>query len=204
MPQSPFNLQVQNTQVEGRIVIALERIAQAFRVLLWSEGKTHALSPVQVQILIFLLYQPVERRTVSLLADAFNLTKATLSDSVKVLEKKRLVKRLPKQDLRSHTLELTTKGRELAMQSAVFTQEIQNPINKLSQAEKESMLLGLLDIIYHLNQQGIISIQRMCYSCMHYKANFKGHPHYCRLLNQQLRQADIRIDCPEYSSVFSA
>ena len=74
-----------------KIVNSLERISQAFRVLLWNESKEYGLSPIQIQILIFLFTHSPEKRKISYLAREFDMTKATISDSVKVLFQKSLV-----------------------------------------------------------------------------------------------------------------
>ena len=55
MNQSDFNLIIQNQHIESKIIASFERIAQIFRVLLWQESKKYSLSPIQIQILIFLL-----------------------------------------------------------------------------------------------------------------------------------------------------
>ena len=54
MEKSSFHLTEQNQKIESRIVVALERISEAFRVLLWNESKENSLSPIQIQILIFI------------------------------------------------------------------------------------------------------------------------------------------------------
>ena len=82
MKKSVFDLDHQNASVESRIVASLERVSQAFRVLLWNESKEFSLSPIQIQVLIFLLHHSDEKRKVSYLADEFNMTKATISDTV--------------------------------------------------------------------------------------------------------------------------
>ena len=89
--KSDFDLEFQNENIESKIIASLERVSQAFRVLLWQESKDFSLSPIQVQVLIFLLHHSVEKKTVSYLADEFNVTKATISDTVKSLEQKQLI-----------------------------------------------------------------------------------------------------------------
>jgi len=61
MKHSAFNLNGQNQKIESRIVVALERISEAFRVLLWNESKENALSPIQIQILIFVYFHSSEK-----------------------------------------------------------------------------------------------------------------------------------------------
>jgi len=199
MNKSDFDLTHQNQSTESKIVASLERISQAFRVLLWQESKEFSLSPIQVQVLIFLLHHSEEKRKVSYLAEEFNMTKATISDTVKTLEQKNLItKEYEPNDTRSYIINLTGKGRNTAEKTSLFTQEIRTPIDKLNQDDKTNLLLNLLDIIRHLNQSGVITIQRMCMTCTYYEPSDKGQKHFCRLLNQQLYASDLRIDCPEH------
>lgn len=200
MEKSDFDLQHQNQSTESKIVASLERIAQAFRVLLWQESKTHSLSPIQVQVLIFLLHHDRENRKVSLLASEFNMSKATISEVVKSLEQKKLIIKInEKTDSRSFVIDLSERGREIAVQTSFFTQQFKVPITALHPDDKENMLLGLMDIIRHLNQSGIIGIQRMCISCTFYRSNENGVKHFCNLLNQELQSQELRVDCPEFS-----
>lgn len=199
MTHSDFDLQYQNERIESKIVASLERISQAFRVLLWQESKEHALSPIQVQVLIFLLHHSADKRKVTYLANEFNMTKATISDTVKTLEQKLLIeKEFEPADSRSYIIHLTDAGREVANKTSFFSREIHKPIDKLSQQEKENLLLSLLGIIRQLNHSEVITIQRMCMSCHYYKASDSGALHFCKLLNQELKPSDLRVDCPEH------
>lgn len=200
MKKSAFDLEHQNSSIEGKIIASLERVSQAFRVLLWNESKEHSLSPIQVQVLIFLLHHSDQKRKVSYLADEFNMTKATISDTIKTLEQKALIKKEHEQhDTRSYIIQLTKKGKEIAVQTSLFSEQIQIPIDKLHLTDKENLLLSLLDIIHHLNRSGIITIQRMCFTCHFYKSNKNSQEHFCRLLNSKLKDNELRIDCPEHS-----
>lgn len=199
MNPSDFDLVYQNQSIESRIVASLERIAQAFRVLLWQESKMFALSPIQVQVLIFLQYHSEEKRKVSYLAAEFNMTKATISDTIKTLEQKNLItKEYEPHDTRSYIIHLTEKGKDIAARTSLFTKEIRKPIGGLYPDDQENLLLSLLSIIRHLNQSGVITIQRMCMTCAYYQSSEQGQKHFCRLLNHDLHVTDLRIDCPEY------
>jgi len=202
MSKSPFDLQHQNQSTESKIIASLERISQAFRVLLWNESKEHALSPIQIQVLIFLLHHSAEKRKVTYLADEFNMTKATISDTIKTLEKKELIKKdYEPQDTRSYIIQLTKKGKAIASDTSLFTEQLQVPIDKLHPDDKENLLLSLIGIIQHLNKAEVITIQRMCLTCSHYKKSENGSAHFCRLLNQNLTAKDLRIDCPEHQAI---
>ncbi len=199
MENPVFDLEFQNSSIESKIIVSLERVSQAFRVLLWNESKEHSLSPIQIQVLIFLLHHSEQIRKVSYLAEEFNMTKATISDTIKTLEQKLLIqKEYDVKDTRSFTIYLTPKGKKIAEQTSYFTEQIHKPIDKLHQTDKENLLLSLLDIIQHLNQAGIITIQRMCFNCQYYKPNENGYKHFCGLLNTKLAESELRVDCPEH------
>lgn len=196
--QSPFDLRRQQNKTESKIVVALERIAEAFRALLWNESKEHALSPIQIQLLIFLLFHSQEKCTVSYLAQEFNMTKATISDSMKLLLQKGLItKHTDPADTRSHTISLSTAGKRIAEKSSGFALAIEKPVSSLTAEQKAIMLSGLLSLIYQLNRAGIITVQRMCLTCSNYR--HENGEHYCKLLQAQLQADELRIDCADYA-----
>lgn len=202
MSKSPFDLDYQNKNIDSRIIAALERIAQAFRVLLWNESKEYSLSPIQLQILIFLLHHSEEKRKVSYLAEEFNMTKATVSDSVKILEQKKYIRKTYEpHDTRSYVIHLTVKGKEMANQVSLFANNILAPVSHLHKDDKENLLISLMNIIHHLNKSGVITIQRMCKTCVYYSTAQGAQPHFCSLLNKQLTETELRIDCPEHKIV---
>ncbi len=199
MKKSDFDLKHQNQTTESKIVASLEKISQAFRVLLWQESREYSLSPIQVQVMIFLLHHSEEKRKVSYLAAEFNMTKATISDTVKALDQKGLIEKIYETgDARSYSIHLTERGREMAERTSLFTRELRTPIDKLHDDDKENLLLSLLNIIRHLNRAGVITVPRMCMTCAYYHSSENGQKHFCKLLNQHLQVTDLRIDCPEH------
>lgn len=195
--KSAFDLNRQNKKVENKIVVALQCISEAYRVLLWNESKENALSPIQIQILIFLLFHSEEQCKVSYLAQEFNMSKATISDSVKLLLQKGLIQKFDDTiDTRSYVIGLTDEGKQTAEKSANFAFAIEKPLASLTDEQKETILSGLLKLIYELHKAGIITIQRMCFTCSNYN-NTKGQ-HYCKLLQSKLATTELRVDCPEH------
>lgn len=194
---SPFNLNEQNSKIESKIVVALERISEAFRVLLWNESRGNSLSPIQSQILIFLFFHPDEKSRVGYLASEFNMTKATISDSIKALFKKGLIeKRVDSRDSRSFSIHLTAEGKAIAERASTFASALEKPIASLDNLQKDAMLNGLLKLIHDLNQAGVITTQRMCFTCSNYR--LENGKHYCNLLKTHLAEEEVRIDCPEH------
>ena len=196
---SSFNPERHLTNIDSKIVAALEKISEVFRVLLWTEAKEHNVSPIQMQILIFLKYHTTDKqRRIAFIAREFNLTKATISDSVKALEQKGLIKRETDSiDSRSFNFSLTEKGVKLTGMVEHFTVPLDVAIATLSPEQKGYLLSSVFDLIYRLNSQGIISTQRMCYNC-HYYGGDRGQYHYCNLMQAPLAFEDLRLECPEH------
>jgi len=191
-----------DAEINYKITQALERIAKTFRVLIWQESKTYGLSPIQIQILIFALTHKPELLKVSFLAKEFDLTKATISDSVKILLKKELLNKVPDTaDSRSYSIELTTEGRTIAVKTSGYTMALEASIAKLADADKGVFLCNLLKLIADLNQNAVISIQRMCLTCYHYSKS--GDKHYCAFLEKKLQHDELRVDCADHVEIKS-
>lgn len=198
--ESTFNPEHQADNTASKVVAALERLSEAFRVLLWHEAKQHGLSPIQVQILTFLLHYPEKLKTVTHLASHFNMTKATISDAIKTLEAKDLLKRKADvYDNRSHTLLLTKAGKVIAKKVEKFAHPMQGSVNAIPPEKQAGLLEQLLGLIHDLNQQLIITPQRMCFNCRFYEQKGKTQ-HYCHLIRAPLKGGDLRLDCQEFES----
>ena len=79
MEKSVFDTSFQQESVSNKIVVGLERISEVFRTLLWAEAKKSGVSPIQIQILIFIAYHKSSLCTVSYLAKELDVTKPTIS-----------------------------------------------------------------------------------------------------------------------------
>lgn len=203
MDDSVFNPKKQEQDVSSKIVAGLERISEVFKVLLWEKAKLVGLSPIQIQILIFIAFHKQELRNVSHLAKEFNVTKPTISDAVRVLDKKGMVsKDFSSSDSRSYTLQLTALGEKLVVETEDFAKPLKQQIDKFNANELESLFGTISELIYKLNRNGILRVQRTCYGCTFYQKNEKTD--YCNLLQKELLTNDLRLDCPEYEEKASS
>tara|TARA_R110000772_G_scaffold33973_1_gene82681 strand:- start:1390 stop:2001 length:612 start_codon:yes stop_codon:yes gene_type:complete len=197
MDKSIFNPDHQETDVSSKIIAGLERISEAFKVLLWDKAKLLGLSPIQIQILIFIAYHKTEFCNVSHLAKEFNITKPTISDAIRVLDKKGLItKEYSSSDSRSYSIGLSQAGTETIGQISDFANPLKMQLNAVGSSELEALFGTLSKLIYQLNTSGILSVQRTCYGCKFYSK--KSDQDYCNLLNKKLLNKDIRLDCPEF------
>ena len=185
-------------ELESKILNGLERISEVLKSLLWEKAKKYGISPIQIQILLFVSNHYLDICNVSYIAKEFNVTKATISDAIRVLlNKKLLEKDYPPSDKRRYNLLVTEVGSQIIYDLSEYSLPLHSSLTNFSQKE----LVGLFDtiskLIFQLNQKGIIQVQRTCFNCLHYKGD-REKKHFCTLLNQKLKSQEIRLDCKEF------
>jgi len=186
-------------QLKHKILVGLERISEAFKALLWEKAKVHGISPIQIQILLFISNHAPELCTISHLAKEFNVTKPTVSDAIRILYKKELVEKTRSTtDSRSYTIFPSPKGKTLLQDLETYALPFQNELDRLEDSDLQTLYSSLTQLIFQLNRAGILTVQRTCYGCKFYEKTSDAH--YCHLLKQRLVDRDIRLDCPEYEA----
>ena len=184
--------------LESKIVNGLERISEAIKASLWEKAKLYGISPTQIQILIFINTHKTEICNVSYMAKEFNITKATISDAVRVLlNKKFLEKDLSPMDKRRYNLILTTLGNDLVGKLSEYVTPFREALSVFELENLNTVFDTLTKLIYQLNQLDIIQVQRTCFNCKHYTGN-RTDSHYCNLLSSKLKNQEIRLDCNEF------
>ncbi|EAR01248.1 MarR family winged helix-turn-helix transcriptional regulator [Maribacter sp. HTCC2170] len=197
MGNSIFNPSNQESDISSKIVAGLERISEAFKVLLWEKAKLLGLSPIQIQILIFISYHKNDICNVSHLAKEFNITKPTISDAIRVLDKKGMItKDYSSTDSRSYSIRLSNSGKNIVKETEDFANPIQSQLKSNERTDLETLFKTLSKLIYQLNQNEILTVQRTCYGCKFY--SHSENKDYCNLLNSELLNSEIRLDCPEF------
>ncbi|MGB0806852.1 MAG: MarR family winged helix-turn-helix transcriptional regulator [Salibacteraceae bacterium] len=197
MEKSVFNIELQQKSITSKIVVGLERISEVFKVLLWEHAKVIGLSPIQIQILIFIAYHKSELCNVSHLAKEFNITKPTVSDAIRVLDnKKYIIKDYSLSDSRSYSILLSNLGRKTVLETENFANPIEKQLKNIAPADLEKVFETLCKLVHQLNNTGILTVQRTCFGCkFHNKLN---NQNYCNLLEKELLTPDLRLDCPEH------
>lgn len=199
--KSIYNQKYQHSDLDGKLVLALERMSHVFRLLLWEQTKKHNLSPIQTQILIYAYYQPRNDRTITTYAKRLNVTKATISDAVKSLERKELVlKETDKKDNRYYYLSLTNKGKSLVKKIEGWNERFAKHIHPIHQEAKINFYHMLLGLLISFEKEGLLNKHKICFTCMHFqrRKENKNSYYYCLLLDQPLEAKDLRLDCPEH------
>jgi len=180
-----------------KVIVGLERISEVFKTMLWEKAKTHGISPIQIQTLLFIAHHKPALCNVSYLAKEFNVTKPTISDVIRVLDKKGLVEKdYSSADSRSYSLFVSSTGKQLIKELEAYSLPLQQELNQFGESELTSLYTTVSKLIFQLNRAGILSVQRTCFGCKFYSKQDSAH--YCQLLQTNLLDVEIRLDCADY------
>lgn len=189
-------------EIDHHILIGLEKIGMALKSQSWQDAGQQGLTPTQGQILNLL----VNTGGVGLSEVAKNLgvTAATASDAVAALVDKGLVQKTRSPaDGRAIAITLTTLGQPAAGQTATWSNFLLTSMNELNAEEKVIFLRGLIKIIKKLQEQGKISVAKMCVTCSFFQPDRypdSEQPHHCGLVDAPFADGNLRITCAEHVS----
>jgi len=131
------------------------------------------------------------------LAKEFHLTKATISDTIKILEQKEYITKVVNvSDSRSSTIELTAKGLEMVLVTEDFTDPLFDLVKIVPEKEKSVLWKNLSSVIKQLHHLQVINVQSTCHNCGYFVQ--QNGNNYCRLMDIQLETKDIRLDCNDH------
>jgi DNA-binding MarR family transcriptional regulator len=188
--------------LDARLVAAVERAGHALRVQLRERARRHRLSVVQAQVLQRLACDGPARRRVGALAEELDVTHPTMSDALNALHARGLVVRTRGRDRRTRTLALSARGRLVAQDLGDWSDAAGAVLARLPRRDKERALETLLRLIAELQRDGVITIARTCVSCRFFRPAPPGSeaPHRCALLDADLADGDLRVDCPDHQA----
>ena len=198
-----FDLSFQQNDLDGKLIVALNKLAQVLRLLLWETSNRLRLSPLQIQLLLHIHTHGDDEARVTWLARHFNLTKATVSDALSALERRGLIERqVVEKDRRAACIRLTEEARALIEEMSTWPLPLKQILGELDTGLKNQTLLFFLELISALEKAGLVHPTRMCLTCRFYRpaANAGGKP-FCTLLNRNLNTSELRLDCPEHQRV---
>jgi DNA-binding MarR family transcriptional regulator len=187
-------------EIDHHILIGLEKIGMALKSQSWQDAEQQKLTPTQGQILNLLAN--TEGVRLSEVAKNLEVTAATASDAVASLVNKGLVQKTRSPaDGRAIAVTLTTSGQQAAGQTATWSNFLLATVDELSAEEKVIFLRGLIKIIKKLQEQGKISVAKMCVTCSFFQPDrYPGsaQPHHCGLVDAPFADGNLRITCAEH------
>lgn len=184
------------SELDRKLFAAAERLGRALRAARQELATRHAISLLAVEILQTLADSRTRR--VGALAAELDITQATTSDALATLAGRGLVARTSDPgDRRATVVTLTDAGTELAWTIAGDLARLLPDADR-DRAARGTALRVLLGEIARLHTAGIITVDRNCFSCQHYKAPAARARAHCLLLDLPLHDEDLRVDCPEH------
>lgn len=190
-----------------KLALGLFRIGQALANARGAAAAERGVSPLQLQILIDLEREPGGVSTAGALARRYGVSAPTLSDSLAVLTRRKLVTQRPSaSDARVRELRASAKGKALAQRALADLDQLVRVCEQMPSEERERGLSTALDLIRRFNDLGWIRSDRMCVTCRFFERDRAAKtptPHWCRLIQRPLAAADLRVDCPEHDPLES-
>jgi len=177
----------------------VERLSDLLRVDSRQAGSDHGLQPVQLEVLHYLSICNRYSDAPMAVTEYLGLTKGTVSQTLKILEKKALLsKKLDENDKRISHLRLTTEGVEL-INKTIPTAMFVNACKTLSDKKQSEIALSLKHLLTTLLEANDLKTFGICKSCR-YNNKTEDGGHFCQLVEQPLSVDDIQLICREHQN----
>jgi len=171
----------------------LERIGR----LIGADANSSALLPVQWETMRYLQQANRFSRNSSALTAFLGSTKGTVSQTVKTLESKGLLRnRVDPKDRRRNQLSLTAKGKRLLGNDPM--EKNIAAIAALPAPSRDALAAGLEKLLTSRLEVDGRQPFGQCRECMYFaRRHEEGNPHYCLLLKEMLSATDADHICYE-------
>jgi DNA-binding MarR family transcriptional regulator len=175
----------------------LERLASLLRTENRNLLLEHGLQPVQFEALQYLSVCNRYSDTLMGVTEYLGQTKGSVSQSLKVLEKKGLLEKSPDQvDKRVVHMTVTMVGHKLVkhMPSSALLKAAKKQLNETEIASAETSLQSLLKSIQHANNFKTFG---QCATCSH-NIKYSVNETICGLTKEALSIKDVELICREH------
>lgn len=194
-------LDLQHQRSELKIAALLERLAALIRASQQLTATVHGLTPLQLEVLVFVHTHERSLARVGKLAEEFLVSQPTVSDAIRTLVDKELIKaERSAEDGRIKQLLLTGQGKRLAARVRSWSAPLEAALLDIPADMRLDLQSGLMELVQAMRRAGLISVDRMCFSCRFLAVlGTESRPRYhCQLLDVPLTAETIRVDCPEH------
>lgn len=177
----------------------VERLSELLKIDARKAGAVHGLQPVQLEVLHYLTICNQFSDTPMAVTEYLGQTKGTVSQTLKVLEKKDLLhKQTDANDRRISHLKVSTKGKRL-LEDTIPTAMFVKTCESLSENKQTAIADSLQQLITALLQANDMKTFGICHSCRH-NSKTENDDYYCNLVQQPLTVIDIKLICREHES----
>ncbi len=173
----------------------LERLDNLIRAETWKVAATHQLQPIQLQMLDYLNRCNRYSDTPAGVTTYFQLTKGTVSQSLKALEKRGLITRQkdPEDKRKVHML-VTDEGKILL--DSIFPLPLLQAVENDNQLSSE-ITDALEQLLFKLQRQNNLESFGVCQTCRHFQKE-SAQQFRCGLTLESLSLQDTELICREH------
>lgn len=185
---------------EKHIYNYLERLGELLKVDARQTGAEYGLLPVQLEVLHYLSACNRYSDTPMAVTEYLGQTKGTVSQTIKVLEKKALVlKETDRNDKRISHLKVTPTGHKL-INDHIPTNMFLDACNNLSKAQQKAVSVSLQLLLTSVIQSNNMKSFGVCGSCRYNLKNDDGS-HFCTLVKEPLTDKEVQLICREHKII---
>jgi len=182
---------------EKQLFDYLERLSNLLRNEMRTEGSEYGLQPIQMEALYYLSICNRYSDTPMGVTEYLGQTKGTVSQTIKVLEKKGLItKNADKNDKRLTHLKMTLEGKTL-LAKTIPPPKFSDACDVLNQSESDAVTEALNNLLKTLQKKNNLKAFGTCKACRHNIRNTDGSC-LCGLTKEPLSEKDIELICREY------
>ena len=174
----------------------LERLNNLIRMEVRTFGLKYGLQPIQIEALTYLTRCNRYSDTPQAVTEYLGLTKGTVSQSLKVLEQKGLLrKQQDTEDKRITHLTVTAKGKKL-IEQAFPAKSLKTALAKTKFLEGPKLEETLRTLLHEMQQQHGRKTFAACHTCRFNERHKQGY--VCGLTKEPLSEREVELICREH------
>lgn len=178
----------------------LKRLSELLKIDSRNAGAQDGLQPVQLEVLHYLSICNRFSDTPMAVTEYLGQTKGTVSQTLKVLERKGMLsKHLDKDDKRVFHLKVSDKGQRL-LAHCVPTPMMASACETLSVTAQKQIADALKKLLTTIIQANKLKSFGICRSCYYNTKTHEGG-YFCSLVKQPLSNDEIKLICKEHESI---
>jgi DNA-binding MarR family transcriptional regulator len=179
---------------------SIERLGELLKVSARQAVTEYGLQPVQLEVLHYLSVCNRYSDTPMAVTEYLGQTKGTVSQTIKMLEKKDLLVKHPdSKDKRISHLKVTTQGLAVIEQN-IPTKLFVNACKNLSDDQQEQISASLTLLLVSLIRSNNMKSFGQCNTCK-YNSKTQGGGAFCNLVKEPLTDKDVLLICKEHDEI---
>jgi len=177
----------------------IERLGNLLRTDSRRSGAKHGLQPVQIEALRYLSLCNRYSDTPMATTEYLGQTKGTVSQTLKVLEKKGFLnKETDVNDKRVVHLKVSRAGNKL-LQKFIPSLQFVNACEQLPDQTQAQIIASLKALLQTTQSTNGMKTFGVCHTCR-YNQKIKNHQYFCKLTQEPLSSDDVQLICREHET----